>query len=72
MTNDEVIAVNQAGRPAHAVSMATNQQVWYANNGEGTYTVALFNLGTKGASMNVKWSDILSGRRRFGPRFVGP
>ncbi|MBM6995074.1 S-layer homology domain-containing protein [Paenibacillus sp. DXFW5] len=58
LTNDEVIAVNQAGRPAHPVSMATNQQVWVANNGDGTYTVALFNLGNKGASMDVKWSDI--------------
>ncbi|MGG6312515.1 X2-like carbohydrate binding domain-containing protein [Paenibacillus macerans] len=58
LTNDEVIAVNQAGRPAHPVSMATNQQVWYANNGDGTYTVALFNLGSKGSAMDVKWSDI--------------
>jgi hypothetical protein len=58
LTNDEVIAVNQAGRPVHPVSTATNQQVWYANNGDGTYTVALFNLGNKGASVNVNWSDI--------------
>ncbi len=58
LTNDEVIAVNQAGRPAHPVSMATNQQVWVANNGDGTYTVALFNLGNKGVTMDVKWSDI--------------
>ncbi|RKP48899.1 hypothetical protein D7Z26_21305 [Cohnella endophytica] len=58
LTNDEVIAVNQAGRPVHPVSTATNQQVWYANNGDGTYTVALFNLGNKGATVNVNWSDI--------------
>ncbi|GIP48380.1 hypothetical protein J53TS2_19710 [Paenibacillus sp. J53TS2] len=58
LTNDEVIAVNQAGRPAHPVSMATNQQVWVVNNGDGTYTVALFNLGNKGVTMDVKWSDI--------------
>ncbi|MBB3111727.1 hypothetical protein FHS18_003795 [Paenibacillus phyllosphaerae] len=62
LTNDEVIAVNQAGRPAHPVSMETNQQVWYANNGDGTYTVALFNLGTKSTNVTVNWSDIgLSG-----------
>lgn len=58
LTNDEVIAVNQAGRPAHPVSMDTKQQVWYANNGDGTYNVALFNLGNRSAEVKVKWSDI--------------
>lgn len=58
LTNDEVIAVNQAGKPIHPVSMETDQQAWYANNGDGTYTVALFNLGSKGARVGVKWSDI--------------
>ncbi|WP_238358088.1 X2-like carbohydrate binding domain-containing protein [Cohnella zeiphila] len=62
LTNDEVIAVNQAGHPIHPVSTASDQQVWYANNGDGTYTVALFNLGSKGASFGVNWNDIgLSG-----------
>ncbi|MDU0200620.1 X2-like carbohydrate binding domain-containing protein [Paenibacillus sp. MAH-36] len=62
LTNDEVIAVNQAGRPVHPVSTSTNQQVWYANNGDGTYTVALFNLGNKAAPVTVNWNDIgLSG-----------
>lgn len=58
LTNDEVIAVNQAGRPAHPVSTATNQQVWYANNGDGSYTVALFNLGSASATVTANWSDI--------------
>ena len=58
LTNDEVIAVNQAGHPAHPVSMDTQQQVWYANNGDGTYNVALFNLGSRSAEVNVNWSDI--------------
>lgn len=58
LTNDEVIAVNQAGRPGHPVSMDTQQQVWYANNGDGTYSVALFNLGSRGAEVKVKWSDL--------------
>ncbi|MBM7567056.1 X2-like carbohydrate binding domain-containing protein [Paenibacillus sacheonensis] len=63
LTNDEVIGVNQAGHPAHPLSMATTNQVWYANNGDGTYTVALFNLGDKkDADVSVDWSDIgLSG-----------
>ncbi|MFC4808905.1 X2-like carbohydrate binding domain-containing protein [Paenibacillus sp. GCM10023250] len=58
LTNDEVIAVNQAGHPIHPVSTASDQQAWYANNGDGTYTVALFNLGSKGAKVGVNWSDI--------------
>jgi hypothetical protein len=58
LTNDEVIGVNQAGRPARPVSVDTNQQVWYTNNGDGTFTVALFNLGNSSATINVDWSDI--------------
>ncbi|REE86495.1 S-layer family protein [Paenibacillus taihuensis] len=58
LTNDEVIAVNQAGHPAHPVSTATKSQVWYANNGDGTYTVALFNLGSRESNVSVNWSDI--------------
>ncbi|WP_240702986.1 glycoside hydrolase family 27 protein [Cohnella luojiensis] len=62
LTNDEVIAVNQAGRPAHPVSTANNQQVWYANNGDGSYTVGLINLESSAATVTVNWSDIgLSG-----------
>ncbi|GLX68818.1 hypothetical protein MU1_31630 [Paenibacillus glycanilyticus] len=58
LTNKEVIAVNQAGRPGHPVSTETQQQVWYANNGDGTYTVGLFNLGGDKATVSVDWSDI--------------
>lgn len=62
LTNDEVIAVDQAGHPAHPVSTATQQQVWYSNNGDGTLNVALFNLGSSPATVGVKWSDMgLSG-----------
>ncbi|MFC5651059.1 X2-like carbohydrate binding domain-containing protein [Paenibacillus solisilvae] len=58
LTNDEVIAVDQAGRPARPVSTDTDQQVWYANNGDGTYSVGLFNLGNTEADVNVDWRDI--------------
>lgn len=58
LTNEEVIAVNQAGRPAHPVSTESQQQVWYANNGDGTYTVGLFNLGNAASTVTVNWSDI--------------
>ncbi|MCA0753764.1 hypothetical protein KP806_01790 [Paenibacillus sp. N4] len=58
LTNEEVIAVNQAGRPGHPVSIETEQQVWYANNGDGSYTVGLFNLGSEPETVKVNWSDI--------------
>ena len=61
LTNDEVIAVNQAGSRRIRFHR-TDQQAWYANNGDGTYTVGLFNLGSSAATVTVNWSDIgLSG-----------
>ena len=58
LTNDEVIAVDQAGHAARPISQASSQQVWYANNGDGTYTVALFNLGGSSANVTANWSDL--------------
>ncbi len=58
LTNDEVIAVDQAGNPAHPISTSSNQQVWFTNNSDGSYTVALFNLDTSPAQVNVNWSDL--------------
>ncbi|MFJ4224339.1 X2-like carbohydrate binding domain-containing protein [Microbacterium sp. NPDC089695] len=60
LTNKEVIAVNQAGIPARPVSTATatKHQVWYALNRDGTYTVALYNLGRTDADITVDWADI--------------
>ena len=62
LSNDEVIAVDQAGRVATPLSQATSQQVWRVKNADGSYTVALFNLGTATATVTVNWSDLsLSG-----------
>jgi alpha-galactosidase len=58
ITNDEVIRVDQAGHPAHPVSQATPQQVWFSDNHDGTYTVALFNLATTPAAVTANWSDL--------------
>ena len=44
LTNDEVIAIDQAGVPARPVSTATPQQVWSATLPDGSTVVALFNL----------------------------
>jgi hypothetical protein len=63
LTNDEVIAVDQAGNPAKPVSQATDQQVWYARNANGTYTVALFNLGAGYADVTADFGDLgISGK----------
>jgi hypothetical protein len=58
LTNDEVIGVDQAGIPAKPVSQATDQQVWYARNPDGSYTVALFNLGSQPATVTANWADL--------------
>ncbi|MEZ0088999.1 RICIN domain-containing protein [Streptacidiphilus sp. EB129] len=58
LTNDEVIAVDQAGHPARPVDRLTQQQVWSAPNGDGSYTVALFNLTGSSAPVTARWSDI--------------
>lgn len=58
LTNKEVIAVNQAGRPAHPVSTATPRQTWFAVNSDGSVTVAVFNLGRTDADITVSLADL--------------
>ncbi|MEY9930622.1 alpha-galactosidase [Catenulispora sp. GP43] len=58
LTNSEVLAVDQSGHPARAVDRTTQLQAWYAANGDGSYTVALFNLSGSAATVSVNWQDI--------------
>jgi alpha-galactosidase len=58
LTNTEVLAIDQAGHQAHPISQASSQQVWFSNNGDGSYTVALFNLGTSTAPVTVNWQNL--------------
>ncbi|MFI6630910.1 X2-like carbohydrate binding domain-containing protein [Nonomuraea fuscirosea] len=58
LTNPEVIAADQAGTPARPVSTTAQQQVWYALNADGGYTVALFNLGRTDKDITAHWSDL--------------
>jgi hypothetical protein len=58
LTNDEVIAVDQAGAPARPVDQRSPQQTWYTRNADGSYTVALFNLGSGPALVTAHWSDL--------------
>lgn len=58
LRNREVIAVDQAGQPAHPLSQATPQQVWFAHNRDGSFTVALFNLDAAPANVAVTWASL--------------
>ena len=58
LTNQEVIAVDQAGVPAKAVSTASNQQVWYAKLPDGGIAVGLFNFDTSSVAVTAKFSDV--------------
>jgi alpha-galactosidase len=58
LTNDEVIAVDQAGVAATQVSNANDTQVWAAVEPDGSFAVGLFNLGSASAAITVNWSDL--------------
>jgi hypothetical protein len=58
LTNQEVIGVDQSDSPvARPVTPMGDQQVWGARNADGTYTVALFNLGGSPASVTADWAS---------------
>jgi len=64
--NDEVLAVDQSGRPAKQIT-AGFTQVWASDLGDGTFYVALFNLNA--VSSESVWIGIRlasSTRRRSG------
>ncbi len=58
LTNNEVIAVNQAAVPAKAVSTASDQQVWYAKQKDGSIVVGLFNFGASSAQVTASFSAV--------------
>lgn len=58
LTNREVLAVDQQGRPATPVRNGGNQQVWRVRNTDGSYTVALFNLDGVAKPVSALWSEI--------------
>jgi alpha galactosidase A-like protein/alpha galactosidase C-like protein/alpha-galactosidase-like CBM13-containing protein len=57
LTNREVIKVNQQASPPARPVTAGEAQVWGAKNPDGTYTVALFNLGDSPAAVTANWSS---------------
>jgi alpha-galactosidase len=61
MTNDEVIAVNQAGVSGRLIAGTPTgpTQVWAAREPDGSYAVALFNLASSGtAPVSVSWQQL--------------
>jgi hypothetical protein len=58
LTNPEVLAVDQAGSVATPLSQASPQQVWRVKNSDGSFTVALFNLGDAPAQVGVTWTEL--------------
>ncbi|GHJ37481.1 carbohydrate-binding protein [Streptomyces sp. TS71-3] len=59
LTNREVIGVDQSDAPvARPVTPVGDQQVWASRNKDGSYTVALFNLGTSPASVTAHWAAL--------------
>ncbi|MFF0463801.1 alpha-galactosidase D [Streptomyces mexicanus] len=58
LTNRDVIAVDQNDSPvARPVTPLGDQQVWGTKNSDGSYTVALFNLGDTPASVTAHWAS---------------
>jgi Alpha galactosidase A/Alpha galactosidase C-terminal beta sandwich domain/Carbohydrate binding module (family 6) len=57
LTNTEVISVDQQGIPARPVTPSGPAQVWGMKNADGSYTVALFNLGSLPAQVTAHWSS---------------
>ncbi|MFJ4535381.1 alpha-galactosidase D [Streptomyces tibetensis] len=58
LTNKEVIAVDQNDSPAaRPVTTVGDQQVWGTKNADGSYTVALFNLGDSPAAVTAHWAS---------------
>jgi alpha-galactosidase len=57
LTNDEVLAVDQSGHPAHQV-LGGFTPVWESDLGNGTHYVALFNLNESPTRVTVLANDL--------------
>jgi hypothetical protein len=57
LTNDEVIAVDQSGRPGNVVYEGVTP-VYEQHLCDGSFNVALFNTGSTAATVTVNWVDL--------------
>jgi hypothetical protein len=63
LTNREVIAIDQSGNPARPLNQDQLQQTWYAQNADGSTTVALFNLADSPATVTGNFDQLgISGK----------
>jgi hypothetical protein len=58
LTNREVIAIDQQGVAARPVTPTGTGQVWGMKNKDGSYTVALFNMGAFPADVSASWTSL--------------
>jgi hypothetical protein len=58
LTNREVIAIDQAGVAARPVTPNGTAQVWGARGKDGSYTVALFNMGSFPTQVSANWTSL--------------
>ena len=57
VSNDEVLAVNQAARPAKQ-ALGGDLPVWVTDLGNGTYYVALFNMNAFPSHVSLPWKTL--------------
>jgi len=57
LSNDEMIAVDQSGHPAHQI-LGGDTPVWASAVADGTHYVALFNLNAFPSPVNFPWSTL--------------
>jgi alpha-galactosidase len=57
LTNDEVLAVDQSGRPATQIAGGMTP-IWVSDLGDGSFYVALFNLNAFPSPVTIKWSTL--------------
>jgi hypothetical protein len=62
ITNRDLIAINQAGVPASPLDIqqlrTKQQQAWFTKNRDGSFTLALFNLGPESAPIKFSWREL--------------
>lgn len=58
LTNDEVIAIQQAGLVASPVTSDLQKQVWAIKNSDSSRTVALFNLSDESQTLTMTWKEL--------------
>jgi hypothetical protein len=62
ITNRDLIAINQAGVPASPLDIQQlrnkPQQAWFTKNRDGSFTLALFNLGSESAPIKFSWREL--------------